>query len=69
MLTLCTTVVSHIEMKVTHEEMEAANVPHRYRDYCAHLYIDVMRCRRKHAPWYRACKHEMHVYDNCQHEE
>ncbi|XP_067930129.1 NADH dehydrogenase [ubiquinone] 1 beta subcomplex subunit 7-like [Watersipora subatra] len=57
------------EMVATHEEMEAANVPHRYRDYCAHLYIDILKCRKQNAPWFRACNHEKHAYDKCEYED
>jgi len=56
-------------MKVTHEEMESANVPHQYRDYCAHLYIDYMRCRQKNTPWYKACAHEKHLHADCEYAE
>lgn len=56
-------------MKISQEELEAANVPHRYRDYCAHAYVDYMKCRQKHAPWYKACKHELHHYEECEYDE
>ena len=57
-------------MKISHEELEAACVPHKYRDYCAHLYVDLIKCRKNHG-FSRTdrCKHEAHVYGECQHEE
>lgn len=56
-------------MKITQEEMEAANVPHEHRDYCAHLYVDWISCRRDNAPYYGKCKHQLHLFHDCQNDE
>lgn len=56
-------------MIATQEELEAANVPLERRDYCAHYYLEFMRCRHEKFPWVAGCKHELHDYDNCQYNE
>jgi NADH dehydrogenase (ubiquinone) 1 beta subcomplex subunit 7 len=51
------------------EEMDAAQIPWAWRDYCAHKLIPLNDCRHDnlYAPW--ACKHERHVYEKCQYKE
>ncbi|XP_064607126.1 NADH dehydrogenase [ubiquinone] 1 beta subcomplex subunit 7-like [Liolophura sinensis] len=56
-------------MVATQEELEAASVPLERRDYCAHHYLEFMRCRQKKFPWIAGCKHEQHDYDNCQYND
>ena len=56
-------------MVATQEEMDAARLPLEKRDYCAHLYLDWLRCRDNVDPWFgyfTKCKHLKHVYENCQ---
>lgn len=56
-------------MVATQEEMSAAKVPLQFRDYCAHFYIDWLKCRepRLHNPFLLlgACKHEDHLHKDC----
>lgn len=56
-------------MQVTQEEMAEAKVPLAMRDYCAHLFIPLMKCRMDtyYVPW--KCKAEKHHWDECQFEE
>lgn len=54
------------EMKVTSEEMEAANLPLPYRDYCAHEALNFIRCRKDKEG---DCSHHMHHWHDCQYEE
>ena len=53
-------------MIATQKEMADANIPLVFRDYCAHLYIQLRKCRyeTKLMPW--ACKHERHEWDECE---
>ncbi|XP_074642869.1 NADH dehydrogenase [ubiquinone] 1 beta subcomplex subunit 7-like [Tubulanus polymorphus] len=53
----------------SYEEMQAANLPLDKRDYCAHLYIDFMRCKKENMPWNIKCKHELHEWETCQHND
>eukprot|EP00731_Ephydatia_muelleri_P017976 Em0011g16a len=54
------------EMQVTQEEMAKAKVPINLRDYCAHLFIPLMHCRKEnyYVPW--KCKAEKHAWEECQ---
>jgi len=56
-------------MKVTEEQMEAAGILPEQRDYCAHYLIDFKKCRLDHFPWVVACKHEKHLWDECEYNE
>lgn len=58
-----------LEMKVTQEEMAEAKVPLHLRDYCAHLFIPLMNCRKEtyYLPW--KCKRERHEWEECEYEE
>jgi NADH dehydrogenase (ubiquinone) 1 beta subcomplex subunit 7 len=57
------------DMKVTQEELAEAKVPLHLRDYCAHLFIPLMKCRRDnyYLPW--KCKHERHEWDECEYQD
>ncbi|XP_077981537.1 NADH dehydrogenase [ubiquinone] 1 beta subcomplex subunit 7-like [Glandiceps talaboti] len=57
------------EMKATQEEMDRAKIPLNQRDYCAHLLIDLMKCKRDNYPWFNECSHQKHVYDQCEYED
>ncbi|KZC08755.1 PREDICTED: NADH dehydrogenase [ubiquinone] 1 beta subcomplex subunit 7 [Dufourea novaeangliae] len=52
-------------MPVTDEELRAAKVPPRFRDYCADKYIDCLVCQRKHMPNLMKCKGVQHKYAEC----
>jgi len=54
------------QMKVTEEEMEAAGLIATERDYCAHALIDFVKCRKQKFPYIAACKHEKHLWEECQ---
>ena len=58
-----------VEMKVTQEEMAEAKVPLNLRDYCAHLFIPLMKCRKEnyYLPW--RCTQEKHAWDECEFQE
>jgi len=57
------------EMQVSQQEMADAQVPLNLRDYCAHLFIPLMKCRLEHyyLPWH--CKAEKHKWEDCQYQE
>ena len=44
-------------------------VPLKFRDYCAHLYIPLKQCRYRtsRVPW--ACKEEKHAWEHCEVED
>jgi NADH dehydrogenase (ubiquinone) 1 beta subcomplex subunit 7 len=56
-------------MKVTAKEMADAKIPLNGRDYCAHLLIPLLKCRKEtyYFPW--KCKHEKHDWDKCEYDE
>ncbi|XP_020624874.1 NADH dehydrogenase [ubiquinone] 1 beta subcomplex subunit 7-like isoform X2 [Orbicella faveolata] len=56
-------------MKVTAKEMADAKIPLSARDYCAHLLIPLLKCRKDtyFAPW--KCQHEKHAWDRCQYDD
>jgi NADH dehydrogenase (ubiquinone) 1 beta subcomplex subunit 7 len=56
-------------MQVSAEEMAEAKVPLNLRDYCAHLFIPLMKCRKDnyYLPW--KCKKEKHAWEECQFQE
>lgn len=57
------------EMRVTQEEMAAAKIPLNLRDYCAHLFIPLTKCRvdNYYLPW--KCKREKHAWEECEFQE
>ena len=61
--------IKFLEMQVTAEEMAEAKVPLNLRDYCAHLFIPLMKCRKDnyYLPW--KCKKEKHTWEECQFQE
>uniref|UniRef100_A0A8C4NGA8 NADH dehydrogenase [ubiquinone] 1 beta subcomplex subunit 7 n=1 Tax=Eptatretus burgeri TaxID=7764 RepID=A0A8C4NGA8_EPTBU len=50
---------------VTAEQMQQAVLPLTCRDYCAHEYIRLLRCRRENFPNYWACNEEKHAWQKC----
>uniref|UniRef100_A0A1B6KDR7 NADH dehydrogenase [ubiquinone] 1 beta subcomplex subunit 7 n=1 Tax=Graphocephala atropunctata TaxID=36148 RepID=A0A1B6KDR7_9HEMI len=56
-------------MIATEEEMYSAKVPHEFRDYCAHKYIEFLKCRKENFPWVVKCHHEKHAYHDCEYQE
>ncbi|KAI9028683.1 NADH-ubiquinone oxidoreductase B18 subunit-domain-containing protein [Hyaloraphidium curvatum] len=57
------------EMKVSREDMRKARVPLNRRDYCAHLWIDLEKCRQETYRWPWHCGTEQHNYDYCVYQE
>ncbi|XP_031826850.1 NADH dehydrogenase (ubiquinone) B18 subunit [Nomia melanderi] len=53
------------EMPLTLQEMRAARIPLRFRDYCAHKYLELEACKRQNIPLPYYCRHERHAYDVC----
>ncbi|KAK0075991.1 hypothetical protein PV325_006054 [Microctonus aethiopoides] len=56
-------------MVATEQEMIAAQVPRERRDYCAHHYINLQRCRVDVMPWTIKCGREKHAWDLCYYED
>lgn len=57
------------EMPVSEEDMMAAKIPLDRRDYCAHKYLELHECKRRHYPFMIKCAHEVHEYNACHVEE
>ncbi len=50
--------------------MDAADIPYHYRDYCAHMWIDMKECRTNNPfLWRTKCHHEVHMYNKCEYKE
>ncbi|KAG7197594.1 hypothetical protein KM043_016910 [Ampulex compressa] len=56
-------------MIATEQEMIAAKVPLDKRDYCAHIYLELLGCQRKEYPITYKCAHVKHKYDQCEYED
>ncbi|KAG5670342.1 hypothetical protein PVAND_000616 [Polypedilum vanderplanki] len=56
-------------MIATEEEMVAAKLPYEQRDYCAHLAIKLLQCRKEVWPWAYKCQPERHEYLTCEYED
>ena len=57
-------------LPLVQEQMDVADVPYHYRDYCAHLWIDYKECRTHHPfSWRKNCHHEVHSYNKCGYKE
>ena len=56
-------------MIATPKQMEAAKLPLKDRDYCAHKLLQYRGCRADVWPWAYKCAHEKHEYLTCQYEE
>ena len=56
-------------MIATEQEMIANKVPPEYRDYCAHLYLELEACRARVMPWIVKCTPEKNKYQDCVLEE
>ncbi|KRY87540.1 NADH dehydrogenase [ubiquinone] 1 beta subcomplex subunit 7 [Trichinella pseudospiralis] len=58
------------QMIATDEEMDAWQLEYRDRDYCAHFYINHLRCLDNNRPFaYWNCKHERHELTKCEWED
>lgn len=56
-------------MIATEDEMMSAKLPLENRDYCAHLALKILQCRKEVWPWAYKCTPEKHEYLNCEYEE
>ncbi|XP_032672920.1 NADH dehydrogenase [ubiquinone] 1 beta subcomplex subunit 7 [Odontomachus brunneus] len=57
------------ELPVSEEDMIAAKIPLDKRDFCAHKYMDLLYCMRRHYPFMLKCAHERHEYFRCEAED
>ena len=56
-------------MIATEEEMKEARIPVAWRDYCAHILIDLNACRKETMYRVDKCTELRHEYEKCQYEE
>lgn len=56
-------------MKATEAEMRSAKLALKDRDFCAHVLIKFMDCRKREMPFVVKCAHEKHEYLNCKYDE
>ena len=56
-------------MKMTQEELANEKVPLHLRDYCAHHFVTLTKCRKDHyyLPWH--CHKEKHAWEECEFQE
>jgi len=61
------------ELPVSKEDMENWQIPGKYRNYCAHKYIDVKKCYRQtnlmQRLFLKSCEHPMHDWHSCLNDE
>ncbi|CAD1475275.1 unnamed protein product, partial [Heterotrigona itama] len=55
-------------MSIPEEDLIAAKVPVKLRDYCADKYLDYQRCYVKKFPLVTRCYHEIHHYLQCEYD-
>ncbi|KAJ2779997.1 hypothetical protein H4R18_003697 [Coemansia javaensis] len=57
------------EMQISAQAMAEAQLPLRYRDYCAHMLVPLNKCRHRtmYMPW--KCEEERHAYEKCQYDD
>ncbi|XP_002123568.1 NADH dehydrogenase [ubiquinone] 1 beta subcomplex subunit 7-like [Ciona intestinalis] len=53
------------EMVATSEEMDKAALRREERDYCAHMFMDIMKCRREWFPELYNCRPLIEKYQHC----
>lgn len=58
-----------LEMMISDEELARERIPLAARDYCAHLLVDLNRCRRKTLYLPFKCTEEKHEYEQCLYKE
>lgn len=58
-----------IEMHITQQELNKTQIPHIWRDYCAHLLPELNKCRMDnyYKPW--KCDLERTAWQKCQYDE
>lgn len=58
-----------LEMMISDEELAKERIPLAARDYCAHLLVDLNRCRRRNLYLPFKCTEEKHEYEQCLYNE
>ena len=58
-----------LEMMISDEELAKERIPLAARDYCAHLLVDLNRCRRRNLYLPFKCTEEKHEYEQCLYKE
>ena len=56
-------------MIATVQEMQAAGLEGKNRDFCAHKFIEMLACKKENFPWVVACSHVLHDYEQCEFDE
>ncbi|XP_014209481.1 NADH dehydrogenase [ubiquinone] 1 beta subcomplex subunit 7 [Copidosoma floridanum] len=56
-------------MIATEQELRAAKIPKEKWDYCAHLLLEVERCRADNFPFVWNCKPQAHDVSNCYYDD
>ncbi|KAI9203255.1 NADH-ubiquinone oxidoreductase B18 subunit-domain-containing protein [Polychytrium aggregatum] len=56
-------------MRISQAELDKTQIPHAWRDYCAHLLPDLNRCRidSYYLPWH--CENERMAWQKCQYDD
>lgn len=62
-------IVNILGMMISDEELAKERIPLAARDYCAHLLVDLNRCRRKTYYLPFKCTEEKHEYEQCLYKE
>ncbi|KAJ1513703.1 NADH dehydrogenase 1 beta subcomplex subunit 7 ndufb7 [Coelomomyces lativittatus] len=53
------------KMRMTDEEMAKAKIPKIHRNFCAHLWVPLQKCRVDEYFLPFRCKKERHAYEEC----
>jgi len=57
-------------IKATREELDRANIPLKYRDYCVDHFMELMKCRQEHFPRViKHCSKYVHNWEHCEIED
>lgn len=56
-------------MMISDEELAKERIPLAARDYCAHILVDLNRCRRRTLYMPFKCTGEKHEYEQCLYKE
>jgi len=57
------------EMIATPEEMASMKLEPKFRNFCAHKWIDFQTCTRNVYPWVIKCSHEKHLWEECMNDD
>ncbi|CAL8143088.1 unnamed protein product [Orchesella dallaii] len=56
-------------MVASDAEMQSVKVPQKFRDFCAHHYINFEKCKKDKFPLLYRCHPEKHNLEHCQYED